>query len=150
MSYHGAVQEDALARPTLTVRDFRAGFASLTEPTDVGPSPTGPKGTWFPGGHECDDNLARMGQHAPAAVEAARTKVEGLEEINRNLTARLVETSDALTVASDEIARLKRELAKGHAGEPLPPMTGEYSRQGDLAVRGILGKLATGRKGRGD
>ncbi len=138
-----------MPRPTMTVRDFRAGFASLTEPTDVGPSPAGPKGTWFPGGHECPpENVVRMGQHAPAAMEAARTKVEGLEEINRNLTARLVETSDALLVASDEVARLKRELAKGHAGEPLPPATGGYSRQGDLAVRGILGKLATGRKGK--
>ncbi len=134
----------------MTSAEFTGQIASLTEPVRV-KRYRAVLGDWFPGGHECADaDVVRMGQHAPAAVEAARTKVEGLEEINRNLTARLVETSDALTVASDEIARLKRELAKGHAGEPLPPMTGEYSRQGDLAVRGILGKLATGRKGRGD
>ena len=109
----------------MTSAEFTGQIASLAEPVRV-KRYKAVLGDWYPGGHECAaESVVRMGQVAPAAMEAARASVEGkaariaeLEESNRNLTERLHDTSEALTVASDEIARLKRQLAQRTSGEP--------------------------------
>lgn len=90
-----------MTRPRLSVRDFRAGFAGLTEPTDVGSGAT-VKGTWFPGGHECDavteDAASRV---VPRSVAAAAADAQAIAGFRAQLADR-----------DDEIARLKRELAR--------------------------------------
>jgi hypothetical protein len=77
----------------MNATEFRTSFLRLTEPITVSDGKSKRViGVWYPGGHECPaDAVVQMGVHAPAAMEAARAKIEEQAE---------------------EIARLKRQLAE--------------------------------------
>jgi hypothetical protein len=127
-----------MTRPKLTVRDFRAGFAALTEPTDVG-SGALLKGTWFPGGHECVASEADeptqlgcgclVGEHdnTMEAMRAAHPEViwmtdDGMAHYYAAFP-KGVHVGTVLAERDEEIARLKRELAKART-ESMPSVAG--------------------------
>lgn len=81
----------------IAVAEFRSSFGDLAEPVQVvryGKV----KGTWFPGENGPTETIVAMGSLAPAAMEAARTRVMELE---------------------NEVARLKRQLAAAHQKDTL-------------------------------